>query len=242
MIKQSASTPPTFEPLLEVRNLTKIYAGADTPAIHEINLNAWAGETIALLGPSGCGKTTFLNLLGVLDSPTTGQICYWGEPVTSIHRKHAFRARHLGFVFQFHHLLPTMTLAENIEAPLIGTGMRGSVRKDRVNEVLTHVGLCHRGKYLPANVSGGERQRAALARAIVNRPTVVLADEPTGNLDIANGQMVFELLVQLARQQGSLVFVATHNPSLALKLQRQVRMVDGRISEVPTGQTHSVPS
>lgn len=220
-------------PLLDVSGLGKTYPDTNDPALRNVCFQAWPGETIALLGPSGCGKTTLLNLLGLLDRPSEGRICIDGQPSEHIHPRHAFRSRHVGFVFQFHHLVPTMTLAENVQAPLLPAGIRLAHRQAMAEEALAHVGLSHRANWLPARVSGGERQRAALARALVNRPKLILADEPTGNLDTENGHRVIELLLQHARQHRALVMVATHNTTLAQAMERKFHMLDGRLTLVP---------
>ena len=217
-------------PWLQVSGLGKTYSNAGNPALKDVFFQAQPGETIALLGPSGCGKTTLLNLLGLLDRPSEGQICFDGLPSEQIRLKYAFRFRHVGFVFQFHHLVPTMTLSENVQAPLLPAGYSKAQRKVMAEDVLAHVGLSHLANWLPARVSGGERQRAALARALVNRPKLILADEPTGNLDSANGTRVMDLLLQHARQHHALVLVATHNAMLAQVMDRQFHMLDGRLT------------
>ena len=218
-------------PWLDVSCLGKTYSNNGVPTVKDVSFQASLGETIALLGPSGCGKTTLLNLLGLLDRPSEGQIRFDGQPSEQIRLKYAFRSRHIAFVFQFHHLVPTMTLSENVQAPLLPAGYTTAQRKDMAEEVLAHVGLSHLANWLPAQVSGGERQRAALARALVNRPKLILADEPTGNLDSANGTRVMDLLLQHARQHRALVLVATHNSTLANIMERKFHMLDGRLTE-----------
>jgi ABC-type lipoprotein export system ATPase subunit len=219
-------------PLLEVNGLGKTYPDSGEPVLKDVGFQAWPGEVIALLGPSGCGKTTLLNLLGLLDRPSEGSICFDGQPIDRIHPRHAFRSRHLGFVFQFHHLVPTMTLAENVQAPLLPAGLGVAKRRDMAQEALAHVGLAHLAHCLPTRVSGGERQRAALARALVNHPKLILADEPTGNLDTESGRTVLELLLRHARQHQALVMVATHNATLAQAMHRQFHLLDGRLTSI----------
>lgn len=223
----------TAVPLLEVHSLGKTYPDSGAPVLKGVGFQAWPGEAIALLGPSGCGKTTLLNLLGLLDRPSEGNIWFDGQPIDHIHPRHAFRSRQLGFVFQFHHLVQTMTLAENVQATLLPAGLSVAKRRSLAQEALAHVCLAHRADYLPSRVSGGERQRAALARAMVNRPKLILADEPTGNLDTENGHTVLELLLQHARDHQALVIVATHNAKLAQGMHRQFHLLDGRLTEYP---------
>jgi ABC-type lipoprotein export system ATPase subunit len=217
------------EPLLRVRGLGRSFDGGAVQAVKDVDFDAAAGETIALVGPSGCGKSTLLNLLGMLERPSAGAIFYEGRDYRDIHPQHLFRARCLGFVFQFHHLVATMTLAENVAAPLVATGCPARSRKQMSLQALDEVGLADRAGFLPAHVSGGERQRAALARALVNQPRIILADEPTGNLDSANGQIIQALLIRQARQRQALVIIATHNSVLAAASQRQLFMLDGQI-------------
>lgn len=219
-------------PLLDVCGLEKTYPNSTEPTLKGIHFQAWPADTIALLGPSGCGKTTLLNLLGLLDRPSKGHMQIGGHHSDHVQPRHKFRSRYLGFVFQFHHLVPTMTLSENVQAPLIPSGHSLAQRQVLAQQALCHVGLSHRANWLPARVSGGERQRAALARALVNHPKIILADEPTGNLDSENGQIVLELLLNHARQHQALVIVATHNPVLANAMGRQLHMLDGQLNEV----------
>jgi putative ABC transport system ATP-binding protein len=215
--------------MLEVQALSRYYDGGAVQALHEVSFDAHAGQTVALTGPSGCGKSTLLSLIGLLDRPTQGRILVDGQDLASVRRAHAFRARTVGFVFQFHHMVPTMTLLENVAAPMVALGVVRRERQARAAAMLEQVGLSSRAGFLPARVSGGERQRAAVARALVNRPAILLADEPTGNLDTRNGQQVIALLRQQAREHGALVLVATHNPEIAAALDRRIGLRDGRL-------------
>ncbi|NTU60483.1 MAG: ABC transporter ATP-binding protein, partial [Deltaproteobacteria bacterium] len=194
-----------------------------------VSLGVEGGEFVALTGPSGSGKSTLLSLLGTLDRPTSGRVLVDGADVFGAAPLHRLRRHSLGFVFQFHHLLPAMTLLENVEAPLLPLRLGRGERRDRARGLLDEVGLAHRAHFLPAHVSGGERQRAAVARALVNDPAVVLADEPTGNLDAASGRAVLELLTSRALLRGAALLVATHNADLAARADRVVALADGAI-------------
>jgi ABC-type lipoprotein export system ATPase subunit len=216
-------------PLLQVDHVTRLYENGAVRALRGVSLAAHAGEVVAVTGPSGCGKSTLLALIGLLDQPTAGRIAIGGQDLAAVRRPAAFRARQVGFVFQFHHMIPSMTLLENVAAPMIALGVPRADRARRARELLDQMGLASRARALPANVSGGERQRAAVARALVNRPAVVLADEPTGNLDSRNGEIVVDLLVSHARSLGALVLMATHNPAMARAADRCVELLDGGV-------------
>ena len=215
---------------LHTRNVNKVYPGqgSDVHALREIDLRIQAGEFVALMGPSGCGKSTLLHVLGGMDSPTSGEVWFRGQPLHQMKEEQLveLRRRKIGFVFQFFHLLPTMTVEENIELPLL---FAGSDDGGRVEELLHLVGLESRRRALPATLSGGEMQRVAVARAIVQNPPLVLADEPTGNLDTENGRNVLELLTQLSRQFGTAVVLATHSSEAAAFAVRTLQMKDGRL-------------
>ena len=217
--------------MLEVEQLSRHFDGGAVQALHRVDFTLHAGRTVALTGPSGCGKSTLLSLIGLLDRPTEGCIRVDGQDLQRVRDASAYRARSVGFVFQFHHMVPTMTLLENVAAPMVALGVRRRERLERAGTMLERLGLSSRAGFLPSRVSGGERQRAALARALVNRPPLVLADEPTGNLDSHNGAQVVELLRQHAREHGALVLVATHNPEIADALDARIALRDGRIVE-----------
>jgi putative ABC transport system ATP-binding protein len=228
-------------PLLQVAAVSRRFADGEVQALQRVSFDACAGETIALTGPSGCGKSTLLSLIGLLDQPDEGRITIDGNDLARIRRAPAFRARQLGFVFQHHHMVPTMTLQENIEAPMLALGVPKAARQQRALELLQAMDLANRARFLPSHVSGGERQRAAVARALVNRPRIVLADEPTGSLDSRNGQRVVELLVDHARQAGALVIVATHNAEVAAALERRIALRDGeRVADSGTARRELV--
>jgi ABC-type lipoprotein export system ATPase subunit len=225
MSESTAGQPP----LLRVEAVERHFDHGAVQALRGISFQADAGSCLALTGPSGCGKSTLLALIGLLDRPDRGRIAVAGQDLATVRDRFAFRAAHVGFVFQHHHMVPTMTLRDNVEAALIAGGVGRRQRRARADELLHAVGLQARADFLPATVSGGERQRAALARALANRPALLLADEPTGSLDSANGQVVAQLLVEHARAQGALVIVATHNPDLAARMDRRLVMLDGRL-------------
>lgn len=217
------------ERLLRVQQVFKAYDNGSVVALDGVDLTLDAGQSLAAMGPSGCGKSTLLSLIGLLDRPSAGRIEIAGEDLAQVADPCRFRARSVGFVFQDHHLIPAMTLLENVEAPMLALGLPGTVRRQRATELLERMDLMSRGDFLPARVSGGERQRAAVARALANRPRLLLADEPTGNLDSGNGSRVVDLFMQLAREQGLGILMATHNPEMAARCDRVMRMRDGRI-------------
>jgi putative ABC transport system ATP-binding protein len=216
-------------PLLVVEALTRYYERGAVRALHEVSFDASAGEVVAVTGPSGCGKSTLLSLAGLLDQPTRGRVRLDGQDLAHVTRPATYRAHHIGFVFQFHHMVPTMTLAENVAAPMMALGVARAERTRRAHDMLEKMGVSARADALPANVSGGERQRAAVARALVNGPPLVLADEPTGNLDSRNGRIVLDLLVSHARTQGALVLMATHNQEIANVADRHIELLDGEV-------------
>jgi len=216
---------------IEVANMGKTYlhGGRELEVLTDVNLTMAPGDMVAIVGASGVGKSTFLHLLGTLDLPTSGSIRINGEEITRMNpaRLAEFRNREIGFVFQFHHLLPEFTALENVMMPgLIHRLPRRDAEK-RAREILGRVGLSKRLTHKPAELSGGEQQRVALARAMVLRPSLLLADEPTGNLDRRTGEEIHELLLELNRERGSSLLVVTHNPGLARLMPRRMRMVDG---------------
>ncbi len=216
--------------LIETIHLTKIYGdGAGVRALDDVTLTVERGEMVAVMGPSGSGKSTLLNLIGALDRPTEGQVLVNGQDLARVRDLDAFRARTVGFVFQLHNLLPTLTAQENVEAPMLGQPIPARERRRRARELLERVGLGHRLHHLPGQLSGGERQRVAIARALANHPPLILADEPTGSLDSQSGAEVMALLQSLNREQGVTIVVVTHDPRVARSAQRILTMRDGRI-------------
>lgn len=217
------------EYLIETRDLTKIYGdGEEIRALDGVNLKIAPGELIAVMGPSGSGKSTLLNMIGALDKPTSGQVFIEGVNLATIRNKDAFRATTVGFVFQLHNLIPTLTAQENVGIPMMGH-LGARERKKRSLELLTLVGLEDRLRHLPNQLSGGQRQRVAVARALANKPPLVLADELTGNLDSVAGQEIINLLRELNQSQGTTFIVVTHDLSVARQTNRVVIMADGRI-------------
>ena len=218
--------------LLQCDNLCKRYqeGKVQTDVLHNVSFSIAAGETMAIVGSSGSGKSTLLHLLGGLDTPTSGDVIFNGQAMSSLSAaaKAELRNRELGFIYQFHHLLPDFTALENVAMPLlIGKHPQPEAR---ALEMLRAVGLDHRSSHRPSELSGGERQRVAIARALVNNPRLVLADEPTGNLDARNADSIFELLGELNRTQGTAFLVVTHDLQLAKRMQRQLEMRDGHLN------------
>ncbi|RPJ10911.1 MAG: ABC transporter ATP-binding protein [Deltaproteobacteria bacterium] len=217
--------------LIEVRDVFKAFGngGKRVEVLRGINLTFTRGERTAIVGASGAGKTTLLHILGVLDRPTSGKVFYWGEDVFRLNERDLalFRNREVGFVFQFHHLLPEFSALENTMMPCLIGGMSKKEAAGRAETILTQVGLKDRLPHKPGELSGGEQQRVAVARALVMDPKVLLADEPTGNLDTKTGESVFDLLLDLNRVKNVTLIIVTHNLQLAGRLSRQVRLVDG---------------
>ena len=219
-------------PLIQLDDVTKVFVTEEieTHALSRIHLKIRKGEYVSIAGPSGCGKSTMLSILGLLDSPTEGSYTFNGKPVESLsHSQRArIRNREIGFIFQSFNLIGDLSVFENVELPLTYRGIRSSERRSRVGQALERVGMEHRSKHLPGQLSGGQQQRVAVARALAGRPLVLLADEPTGNLDSRNGQAVMELLDDL-HQEGTTICMVTHDPRYSRHAERTVNLFDGRV-------------
>lgn len=218
--------------MLKLENVSKIYrtAEVETLALNEISMSAGPGEFVAVMGPSGCGKSTLLNVLGLLDTPSAGSYSFFGEEVAgrSEAQLTALRRDRIGFVFQSFNLIDDLTVAENVEVALLYRKVPAGDRRRRVAEALERVGIAHRAKHRPQQLSGGQQQRVAVARALVSDPSLILADEPTGNLDTANGEAVMNLLTDAATA-GVTVIMVTHSLAHAAVAQRTVKLLDGRV-------------
>jgi ABC-type lipoprotein export system ATPase subunit len=218
------------EIIVETRDLTKVYGdGAQVRALDGVDLSIRRGEFISVMGPSGSGKSTLLNMLGALDTPTSGQVVVDGQDLATIEDPDTFRARTVGFVFQLHNLIPTLTAHDNIEIPMVGQPINRKERRERAEELLSLVGLADRMDHLPNQLSGGERQRVAIARSLANRPTLILGDEPTGNLDSQSGAEVTALMRKLNQDLGTTFVIVTHDPAVARQTDRALLMRDGQI-------------
>jgi ABC-type lipoprotein export system ATPase subunit len=216
--------------VVETQDLTRIYGdGEEIRALDGVSLRVAPGEFVAVMGPSGSGKSTLLNMVGALDKPTSGKVFVGGQDLTSIRNKDSFRSKTVGFMFQLHNLLPTLTAIENVEVPMMGH-VRSKERHARAEHLLSLVGLADRIKHLPNQLSGGQRQRVAVARALANNPPLVLADEPTGNLDTEAGEELMELLSDLNESQGTTYIVVTHDPAVARQTNRIIVLEDGKIA------------
>lgn len=222
------------EIIIEIRGLTRIFQdGVEIRALDGVDLDIAKGEFIAIVGPSGSGKSTLLNQIGILDTPTSGTILLKGADITKMSDKERSRLRNqeLGFIFQYHHLLPDFNALENVMIPLLINGIGSSKAKERASAMLEEVGLKDRMKHRPNQLSGGQNQRVAIARALVNGPSIVIGDEPTGNLDSRAGETIYELLRKLNREHNQTFILVTHDERMAARTDRIVRLVDGRIVE-----------
>lgn len=220
--------------IISLKEVNKVYRTKEieTLALENVNLDIEKGEFVSIMGPSGCGKSTLLNIIGLLDQPTSGTVTLDGVATGGLSDSAlaAIRNRRLGFIFQSFHLIPSLNVSDNVALPLAyRAGAKGSEAKEKVAEVIERVGLSHRRRHFPAQLSGGQCQRVAIARAIVGNPDIILADEPTGNLDSAMGAEVMNLLHELNRKDGRTIVMVTHNEQQALSTDRIIRFHDGRI-------------
>lgn len=216
--------------MIKITNLEKVYRTdeVETIALNKLSLEIKKGEFVAVMGPSGCGKSTLLNILGLLDDPDSGSFIFNGQEIAGFKERQRadLRKRNIGFVFQSFNLIDELTVFENVELPLIYTGVKAPERKKKVEEVLEKVQIMHRRNHYPQQLSGGQQQRVAVARAVVNNPKLILADEPTGNLDSSNGNEVMELLTNL-NEQGTTIVMVTHSEHDARYSHRIIRLLDG---------------
>jgi putative ABC transport system ATP-binding protein len=231
-------TPDSEKPLIHLEGIKKVFYTdeVETHALNDVHLEVQPGEYVAISGPSGCGKTTLLSLLGLLDTPSDGEYTLAGEPVAKLSaaERARIRNRQIGFIFQAFNLIGDLTVYENVELPLTYRGLSASERKRRVTEALEKVGMTHRMKHYPAQLSGGQQQRVAVARAVAGDPLILLADEPTGNLDSVNGEAVMELLRELHRG-GATICMVTHDPRYSAHADREIHLFDGRVVEERRG-------
>lgn len=224
-------------PLIHMKGIRKVFHTdeVETHALSDVHFDIQRGEYVAISGPSGCGKTTLLSILGLLDAPSSGEYFIDGQPVAQLAPADRARVRNqqIGFIFQAFNLIGDLTVFENVELPLTYRDMAASERRERVQAALERVGMTHRAKHFPAQLSGGQQQRVAVARAVAGDPAILLADEPTGNLDSRNGEAVMELLQEL-HQNGATICMVTHDARYAQHADREVHLFDGRVADAPS--------
>jgi putative ABC transport system ATP-binding protein len=218
--------------MIQTKELVKVFRTdeVETTALNKVNMDVKSGEFVAVMGPSGCGKSTLLNIIGLLDNPTGGELFFDGSEVSKFKERQRTNIRkgNIGFVFQSFNLIDELTVYENVELPLLYLNASCSERKQKVHEVLDRMKISHRKKHFPQQLSGGQQQRVAISRAVVTKPKLILADEPTGNLDSANGEEVMNLLTEL-NKEGTTIIMVTHSPSDAEKAHRIIQLFDGHI-------------
>jgi ABC-type lipoprotein export system ATPase subunit len=216
--------------VFEAVDLKKHFDGGKVAALQGVDLQIRQGEFVSVIGPSGCGKSTLLALLGSLDRPSDGTLTYRGQSIPDLADPAAYRCQEIGFIFQSFHLLPTFTAVENVQIPMFEGKLSRAQRKERAVDLLKSIGLGHRLGHFPSQLSGGERQRVAIARSLANGPSVLLADEPTGNLDSKSAQQIMELILQLHAEMGMTFVLVTHDLAIAERAHRTVSMRDGRVT------------
>ncbi len=233
-----SSTPrePAGEaPAIACRGVEKHYEGGLVKALDGVDISIGQGEFVAIMGPSGSGKSTLLHLVGALDHPSAGAVSILGEDLAAVANLDRLRAETIGFIFQLHNLIPNLSLRENVALPMHAkAGVARRTMMDRAGDLLERVGLGHRVDFLPVKVSGGERQRAAIARGLINDPRIILADEPTGSVDSATGEIIMSLLLEIQRERGTTLVLITHNEELAARADRTIRLRDGVVEKVDT--------
>jgi putative ABC transport system ATP-binding protein len=233
-----------MDPLIVLNGITKVFVTDDveTHALSDVSLTIGRGEYVSIAGPSGCGKSTLLSILGLLDTPTGGQYLLNGREVADLPQgeRARIRNREIGFIFQSFNLIGDLTVFENVELPLTYRGMSVAERRRRAQEALERVGMAHRAKHLPSQLSGGQQQRVAVARAVAGEPLILLADEPTGNLDSRSGESVMELLAEL-HQLGATICIVTHDPRYARHAERHIYLFDGQLAAGPTVEPPLAP-
>ncbi len=216
-------------PLLDAHGLVKSYDDGRVVALRGVDVAIEAGEYVAISGPSGSGKSTLLHMLGGLDSPTRGEVLFRGSPLGTVVDLDTYRSRQVGFIFQAFHLLPTLRAVENVQVAMLALNGRGNHRAERASALLEEMGLQDRMSHYPNELSAGERQRVAIARALANDPTILLADEPTGNLDSVNSAHIMKILCGIQEQRGMTLVIVTHESEIAMSAPRHIRIRDGRI-------------
>lgn len=240
--RPAAPAPASDTPVYEALDLKKEYDGGQVQALRGVSFKVNAGEFVAITGPSGCGKSTLLQMLGALDHPASGTLNYRGQSLPDLADPAAYRAHQIGFIFQAFHLLPTCTAVENVQIPMFEGKLGRKQRRERAVELLEQVGLGHRLDHYPGKLSGGERQRVAIARSLANSPSVLLADEPTGNLDSTNATHVLDLLVKLHEVQKMTLIMVTHDMEIARMAGRTLLMKDGHIISNGLNKSASSPN
>jgi ABC-type lipoprotein export system ATPase subunit len=225
-------------PVIRAEHLCKVYPDGRVNALMDVSLEIPTGQYVAIMGPSGSGKSTMLNLLGALDRPSEGEIYFEGTPLSTMRDLDQFRAHRIGFVFQSFYLLPTLSACENIQIPMFETKLCCRARRAKALELLHSVGLDHRANHMPTQLSVGERQRVAIARALANEPMLMLADEPTGNLDSHKASEILDLFDQMHQERGVSLVVVTHSEDVAERAERVIRLRDGRVVEDRLGASH----
>ncbi|MEK7485520.1 MAG: ABC transporter ATP-binding protein [Planctomycetota bacterium] len=216
-------------PIIQLKKVNRYFDDGLVRGLDEINLEIFPGEVISIMGPSGSGKSTLLNIIGTLDFPSEGEFFLEDHKINATMNLDRIRSQLLGFIFQLHNLIPNLTLLENVMLPMMPLPLSKHEKQKRAQDYLMRVGLDHRIHFLPTKVSGGERQRAAIARGLVNNPSIILADEPTGSLDTETGSEIIELLLSLAHHEKKTLIIVTHNPAIAQRADRIIEIVDGKI-------------